>query len=1336
MRKNYTIGLDIGTASVGWAVLTEDYNLVRRKMKVHGDKDKLYIKKNFWGVRLFEGGETAADRRLKRTNRRRLERRKNRILELQEIFNEEINDIDENFFHRLKESFLVMDDKNVERYPIFGNLEDEKNYYEKFPTIYHLRKFLADSTEKADIRLVYLALAHIIKYRGHFLIEGKLDTKNSSINGAFKTFLQEYNQAFSRQEDNSLKNPVDETINLEKIFTEKLSRSRKFELAIKEFDNEKSNGVFAQFLKIIVGNTGNFKSIFSLENDAKITFSSDEYEENIEVMLAEIGDEYADVFIAAKNTYDAIELSGIITVNDDTTRAKLSASMIERYTEHQKDLHKLKKYIRDRLPKEYDTIFKDINVNGYAGYIDGKTNQNEFYAFIKKKIEKCEESSYFIEKINQENFLRKQRTFDNGVIPHQIHLEELKAILSHQSVHYPFLTESKEKIINLLTFRIPYFIGPLARGNSQFSWLVRKSEDKITPENIEKIVDFSQSATEFIERMTSNDLYLPQEKVLPKHSMLYQKFIIFNELTKVRYTDERGQNQNFSSEEKKQIFNQLFKENRKVTKKVLIAFLRNEYNLEVSDIDGIQNSFNANFGTYHDFKDKINIPVEMLDDIKNEEVFEELIKILTVFEDRKMIREQLKKFENILNPQILKNLERRHYSGWGRLSKKTITGIYDKYSQKNILDYLMNDDGVNRNINRNFMQLINDDALSFKQEIKNAQINIQSEDLHDIVKNLSGSPAIKKGILQSVKIVDEIVSIMGYKPQNIVIEMARENQTTEKGMKSSKPRLRSLEEAIKKLGSDILKNNPVNNSDLKNDRLYLYYLQNGKDMYTGKDLSIDKLSSYDIDHIIPQSFIVDNSIDNRVLVSSSLNRGKSDNVPSIDVVNLMEKFWESLHKSGLISQRKLENLTKQKKGGLTEDDKANFIKRQLVETRQITKNVASILHKRFNGDNESETEIEKVKVITLKASLTSQFRKEFQLYKLREVNDYHHAHDAYLNGVVAVTLLKVYPQLEPEFVYGNYPKFNSHKENRATVKSQFYSNIMKFLKKEICIDKNGEILWDATYLGTVKKVLQYNQMNIVKKTEIQKGGFSKESIQPKGESGKLIPRKNNLDTKKYGGFDSPVIAYSVVFSYEKGKSKKTTKSILGITIMEREEFEKNPDVYLINKGYDNPKVISKLPKYSLYEVENGRKRMISSAKEGQKGNQMVLPNHLIELLYHSKHVEDISGNSLDYLQQHRDKFDELLKYIKEFADKYTLADKNMDQIVSLYEINKNAEIKEIAVSFVNLLQLNKMGAPVDFKFFGQNIPRKRYKSINELLNGVIIYQSITGLYETRQKLGD
>ena len=163
MSNGYTIGLDIGTNSVGYAVVKDDYTLVTKKMKVLGNTDKKVIKKNFWGVRLFEEGLTAEARRLSRTTRRRYTRRRKRLEELQKIFHGEMEKVDRNFFIRLEDSFLVKEEKRREQYPIFGTLEEEEQYHREFPTIYHLRKQLADSTERVDIRLVYLACAHILK---------------------------------------------------------------------------------------------------------------------------------------------------------------------------------------------------------------------------------------------------------------------------------------------------------------------------------------------------------------------------------------------------------------------------------------------------------------------------------------------------------------------------------------------------------------------------------------------------------------------------------------------------------------------------------------------------------------------------------------------------------------------------------------------------------------------------------------------------------------------------------------------------------------------------------------------------------------------------------------------------------------------------------------------------------------------------------------------------------------------------------------------------------------------------------------------------------------------
>ena len=1367
----YSIGLDIGTNSVGWAVITDDYKVPSKKMKVLGNTDKHFIKKNLIGALLFDEGTTAEDRRLKRTARRRYTRRKNRLRYLQEIFSQEISKVDSSFFHRLDDSFLVPEDKRGSKYPIFATLEEEKEYHKNFPTIYHLRKYLADSKEKADLRLIYLALAHMIKYRGHFLYEDTFDIKNNDIKKIFNEFISIYDNTFEGSSLSGQNAPV------EAIFTDKISKSTKRERVLKLFPDEKSTGLFSEFLKLILGNQADFKKHFDLEEKAPLQFSKDTYDEDLENLLGQIGDNFADLFLIAKKLYNAILLSGILTVTDPSTKAPLSASMIERYENHQKDLAGVKQFIQNNLPAKYDEVFSDQSKDGYAGYIDGKTTQEAFYKYIKNLLSKFEGADYFLDKIEREDFLKKQRTFDNGSIPHQIHLQEMNAIIRRQGEHYPFLQENKEKIEKILTFRIPYYVGPLARGNRDFAWLTRNSDQAIRPWNFEEIVDQASSAEDFINKMTNYDLYLPEEKVLPKHSLLYERFAVYNELTKVKFIAEGLRDYQFlDSGQKKQIVNQLFKEKRKVTEKDIIHYLHNVDGYDGIELKGIEKQFNASLSTYHDLL-KIIKDKAFMDDSKNEEILENIIHTLTIFEDREMIKQRLAQYDSLFDEKVIKALTRRHYTGWGKLSAKLINGIRDKKSGKTILDYLI-DDGE---INRNFMQLIHDDGLSFKEIIQKAQVFGKTNDVKQVVQELPGSPAIKKGILQSIKIVEELVKVMGHAPESIVIEMARENQTTAKGKKNSQQRYKRIEDALKNLApgldSNILKENPTDNVQLQNDRLFLYYLQNGRDMYTGKPLEINQLSNYDIDHIIPQAFIKDNSLDNRVLTSSKENRGKSDNVPSLEVVEKMKAFWQQLLDSKLISERKFNNLTKAERdrGGLNELDKVGFIKRQLVETRQITKHVAQILDARFNKEvTEKDKKNRNVKIITLKSNLVSNFRKEFGLYKVREINDYHHAHDAYLNAVLAKAILKKYPKLEPEFVYGDYQKYDlkryisrsrDPKEvEKATEKYFFYSNLLNFFKEEVHYadgtivrrenieysKDTGEIAWNKEKdFATIKKVLSLPQVNIVKKTEVQTGGFSKESILPKGNSDKLIPRKTKdilWDTTKYGGFDSPVIAYSILLiaDIEKGKAKKlkTVKTLVGITIMEKAAFEKNPITFLENKGYHNVRKenILCLPKYSLFELESGRRRMLASAKELQKGNEIVLPVYLTTLLYHSKNVHKLDEpEHLEYIQKHRYEFKDLLNLVSEFSQKYVLADANLEKIKNLYADNEQADIEILANSFINLLTFTALGAPAAFKFLGKDVDRKRYTTVSEILNATLIHQSITGLYETRidlSKLGE
>ena len=1334
MNKPYSIGLDIGTNSVGWAVITDDYKVPSRKMKVEGNTDKKYIKKNLLGALLFEGGETAKETRTKRGQRRRYTRRRNRLLYLQEIFKSEVDKVDSNFFMRLEESFLWQEDKQGSKHPIFGTVKEELEYHEAFPTIYQLRKELADSDVKADIRLVYLALAHIIKYRGHFLFE-KVDPKNANLKGNFSKFVDIYNEVFSDNKDN--------LVEVESILGSKSTKSKKIEDILKLYSGLKKGNIFAKFICLAVGSPVSFKEEFELEKACKLQIPKENFEEDLEGLQGKIPDEYFEVLYAAKALYDSIFLSSILT-NNSGTNAPLSSLMVDRFTEHKKDLENLKKFIKRHPSIDYNSFFRDNTKPYYAGYIEGKTSQVEFYNAVKTLFEKDNDANWIIDKIDREDFLRKQRTFDNGAIPHQIHLAELKAIIEKQKKYYPFLEKEADRIESILTFRIPYYVGPLSNGHSKFGWVVRKGNEAIKPWNLEEQIDKSATAERFITRMTNRCTYLPTENVLPKHSLLYEKFMVFNELTKIRYVKENNDYFAVDTEMKMKIFEMLFKKNRKVTEKQLLAFFDKEYpDFHITNVMGLDRKkpeFNSSYATYHDLK-KI-VSQEYLDNPENAEEIEDIIQTLTLFEDREIIREKLSEYKDHFTKEQLKKLERRHYTGWGQLSKKLICGIRDKQTHKTIMEFL-EDDGYT---NRNLMQLVTADELSFAKEIKDASSIDTTLSLRELVQEIPGSPAIKKGIHQSLKIVEEIRRVMGYDPENIVIEMAREAQTTKEGEKKSQERLNKLKDAF-----DIFKGQrnvilPGNKEGLLNNRLFLYYLQNGKDMYDpSKDLDINRLSLYDIDHIIPQSFIKDDSIDNIVLTSSKNNREKSDDVPSKQVVQKAKGYWKQLLKAGLISDRKYNNLTKAERNGLTEKDKKHFIRRQLVETRQITKHVARILDERFNHEkNESGEPIRKVRVITLKSKLVSDFRKKFELYKVREINDFHHAHDAYLNAVVGTLLLKKYPKLESEFVYGAFKKFETRKiYEKATRRYLFYSNILNFLNGplEERVTEDGEMIWDNDKdLPIVRNILNIPQVNIVKKIErVENGPLYKETIHPREEKddSKLISIKRALPTKKYGGYKEPLEAYSLLVAFEemiKG-TKKISRKVVKIPIKDIVLVEKDVIGYLNGKGINNTIGIFKINKNSLFEFENGRRRLLSSATELQKGNTFYLSKEFIPLLYNcSKYVDEGEYKYDKYISEHKTLFEPLFERIMSFVDSYIQKPKVSDRLRKVFNTRfSESNNLEIAKSFVKLLTITNLGASSTFVFFGEEITRNnyRYNSSKEHANGILVLQALTGLYETR-----
>ncbi len=1168
MQKDYYIGLDIGTDSLGWAVTDKEYRIEKFKGNA------------MWGIRLFDESKTAEERRSFRTARRRLNRRRNRLDWLEMIFSEEINKIDPEFFIRLKESNLHIEDKNVVgKYALFTGEYTDKDFHKQFPTVYSLRRSLLESKGNFDVRLVFLALHHIIKYRGHFLFEDlsvkELDNFELVYNGVIQYCLDNY-------EDIDLTTGNIHAVE-EIIRNRSLSKTAKKEALVKIYNITKAQTQLFACLGLLSGRTEKLKDIFkdeSLSEAEKTSISFSEGYTDNEAVYADILGERFELIEKLKAVYDWGLLADI-----RQGESYISVAKDKTYNKHRTDLELLKKYVKTYFSQEiYNEIFKKSskglkNYVAYSGHVkSGKktgilqegATQAEFCAYLKKTLGKVQGEGYeamFCE-IDSGIFCPKQRTADNGVIPMQLHRLELTKILENAREYLPFLTlqdengiTNEQKIIDIFDYKIPYYVGPL--NNHSGKYWIKRTDGKIYPWSIKNIVDYDACAEEFVKNLTNKCTYLPQYDVLAKNTILYSKYMVLNEINNLKLDGEP-----VSVELKQEIFEQLFLKRNKVTHKAICNFLLSK-GIDFTTITGIDEEIKSNMKSYRDFEKFDKLTAEEKDDI---------ITAITVFGDeKKLLKTRLcRKYGDKLTDTEIGQIAKLKYSGWGRLSREFLTQVYgtDKSTGEliNIITALWQ-------TNENLMKLIYSENFDFENVIKTACETEKPSSLREAVEQLYVSPKIKRPIYQALLVVKELVKIRGAAPEKIFLEVAR-YEGEKKRTISRRKQLEEIYRSCKKEYADVYAQLCSIKEDdrLRSDKLFLYFAQCGKCMYTGEAIDLAELMSsnsrWDIDHIYPRSKIKDDSIhNNRVLVNKTYNSNVKGNrypLPS-DTQKKMHTFWKYLLDNKLITSEKYNRLIC--RSPLTDEQLSAFISRQLVETQQSTKAVAEILHQLYP----------KTEIVYVKAGLVSEFRRDNDFTKSRDVNDLHHAKDAYLNIVVG----NVYN------VQCTHNRINFIKGLQSDSRDSFSLNAM------YSFDIKGA--WDKTAsMATVKKYMAKNNILYTRYSYKQKGGLFDRQIVKKGSGQVPIKAGSKFDdTEKYGRYNKPTSCQFCLVEFTDSKKGNKVRAILPVDLYKIKTFEQNPEEY-ISEAYslNGVKVIIPCIKYNSCVEVNGFRMHLSKKSNG------------------------------------------------------------------------------------------------------------------------------------------
>lgn len=268
------------------------------------------------------------------------------------------------------------------------------------------------------------------------------------------------------------------------------------------------------------------------------------------------------------------------------------------------------------------------------------------------------------------------------------------------------------------------------------------------------------------------------------------------------------------------------------------------------------------------------------------------------------------------------------------------------------------------------------DSLT-KEELDN---KVLKNHLDILPKNSLRNPVVEKILNQMINVVNAASDAYG-KPDEIHIELARELKKSAKEReeltKIVSSNNREYEEYKKILESEFGISH-VSRNDIIRYRLYKELEYNGyKTLYSNTYIPKEKIFSkeFDIEHIIPQSRLFDDSFSNKTLESRSINIEKSNDTAYDFILNKYGEAYaeaylvqvEEMMKNGKISKTKYKKLIMKGK-----EIPEGFIERDLRDSQYIAKKAQEMLKELVRD------------VVATSGSITDRLREDWQLIDIMQ----------------------------------------------------------------------------------------------------------------------------------------------------------------------------------------------------------------------------------------------------------------------------------------------------------------------------------------------------------------
>ena len=822
------------------------------------------------------------------------------------------------------------------------------------------------------------------------------------------------------------------------------------------------------------------------------------------------------------------------------------------------------------------------------------------------------------------------------------------------------------------------------------------------------------------------------ERVLPKASLLYEKYAVLNEVNNIRVDGNK-----LPVEVKQEIVNRKLMAGKKLTKKQIHSFLVKKGLADMDSlITGIDDKLNNTMSSYKFFSEVFGTL-----DKDTEVMAENIILWSTIYGTSKTyVKEQIEnKYPGKLTAEQMKKVLNFKSDDWGRLSAEFLNmrGSNKETDERiSVIDLMWNE-------NISLMELINDERYDFmsvikeksKKEVKSI-FTFEYDDLNE----LYATAAQKRAIWAAVKIVREIIKIKGYAPESIFLDTKKMRPKDKKDNRKS--RLIDLYKGLKDVSKE-WKETMINRIDecdkdgsLKSKKVYLYFLQMGKDMYTWEDINFNVVKTtgdniYNIDHIYPKHFVKDESLDNIVLTNSEFNgEEKKDIYPVPDkIYEAMHGNWLILRKNGFMSAEKLARLSD--RHPMSDEKRASFIGKSYIQATSSTKMLAEVFNSIFNKDT---------KIIYAKTQEVADFRKQYGFAKATIYNDHYLAKDAYLNIVVGNVWYTKFTSspiwfIEKEYRTGKAEYNLNRMYDFDVIRNDRVAWIAERKKKDIAgsIAVVNKVMAKNTPITTTKKLDGHGQIT---EATLYKGSKTKPEYFPIKTSDDRFK-----DMAKYGGKTGIANTYAFLVEFtDKKKGRMRCLYTIPLYMADNIKDKKDIEKYCTEKlGLTNPDVrINKIAPGSELEIDG-----YSYLLGGRSVNQFHVTNNI----------------PMIFSQEWQSYISKIEKYINfKVVDKAVSAEKNLelyDEILSkhstgvfskkklpMYERLLAARKKFIKLSVEEQLQvicqmltLTRMGtnmANLSLIGEGSSVGIMNMSCNLSKNNSVILVErSITGLYKKK-----